>query len=86
MGDARRQPFFSLEILFRHGPDARSRAPDFSVPVRQRLWRPPTAGSVVHRRIFRDDTLGSNRSLRRLLRAAIQSHFAAWELCRPDDG
>lgn len=60
MGDDRRQPLFSLEILFRDGPDARSGAPDFSVPVRQRLWRPSAAGSVVHRRIFRNDTLGSH--------------------------
>ena len=71
MGDDRRQPLFSLEILFRDGPDACSGAPDFSVPVRQRLWRPSIAGSVVYRGILRYDPVSPDRSFRRLLCVAI---------------
>ena len=56
-GHARRQPLRSLEVLFRHGFDARSRTSDFPFPVRQRLWRPSIAGSVVYRGVFRDDTV-----------------------------
>ena len=71
IGHARKQPLFSLEILFRHGSNAGPRAPDFSVPVRQRVWRTSVAGVVVYRGIFRNDSLSIDRSFRWLLRAAV---------------
>src|SRR6266481_2210407 len=86
MGNARIQPLVSLEILLRHGSDAGARAPDFPFFVRKRLRRASIADAMVHRGIFGDDSVGTDRFVRRLLRAAIQGDVPTWELCRPDDG
>jgi len=86
MGNARRCLLTSLEVLFCDGIDIDSRAVDFSVPRGERLWRTPIASRMVYRGIFGNDPFSIDGPVRRLFRAAVQSDFPAWELCRSDDG